>query len=156
MNLPKIQEKRVLYILLGTLVILFLLLITLLSRKQKLEQQIANQTPPSLPGGQQPSVSSLPRTVFSDYTLNTELPALPTSVKLSDLKTTRTTGEALDIATKIGFTNAIVDDGVNLVLVTDQAGDQQALLSFNKTSGNFLFTAEKGYPSGVSGGDPTS
>src|SRR3989344_6936445 len=158
MNLPKFQDKRVLYILVGTLVVLFVLLLTLISRKQRLEQQIATQTPPTgdTSAGKQIPISNLPKTVFSEYTLNATLPSLPTSVKLADLKTSYTTGEALDLATKIGFKKAIVDDGVNLVLVTDQAEGPQALLSLNKASGNFLFTSEGGFPSGVSGADPTS
>ena len=158
MNFQNLKERKVLYVLLGTLVVLFLLLVTLLNKKQKLEQQMTDQTtttsessasslPPSLP---------LPRATFAGYTLNTTLPSLPTSVKLSDVKTTYTTGEALNLATKIGFSKALVDEGVNLILVTDQAEGQQGLLSFNRTTGNFLFASDVGYPSGVSGADATT
>src|SRR3989338_8632918 len=147
MNFQNLKERKVLYVLLGTLVVLFLLLVTLLNKKQKLEQQMTDQTtttsessasslPPSLP---------LPRATFAGYTLNTTLPSLPTSVKLSDVKTTYTTGEALNLATKIGFSKALVDEGVNLILVTDQAEGQQGLLSFNRTTGNFLFASDVGY-----------
>src|SRR3990167_3618749 len=158
MNFQNLKERKLLYILLGTLIVLFLLLVTLLSKRQRLEQQIADQTSttsdssaPSIPAS-----SPLPRAVFSEYTLNTTLPSLPTSIKLSDLKTTYTTGEALNLATKIGFSKAIVDEGTNLVLVTDQAEGQQGLLTFNRTTGNFLFASDVGYPSGVSGADATT
>lgn len=155
MNLQKLHEKKVLYVLAGTFVILLLLLITLLGRKQQLDQQVANQTPPGNSSvTTQPSASKLPKTTFSSYTLNAQLPTLPASVKLSDLKTSFTTGEALDLATKLGFKKSIVDDGVNLVLVTDQVDGQQALLSINKTNGNLLYSSESGFLSG--GSDPTS
>ena len=158
MNFQNLKERKLLYILLGTLIVLFVLLLTLLSKRQRLEQQIADQTSttsdssaPSLPAS-----LPLPRAVFSDYTLNTTLPTLPTSVKLSDLKTSYTTGEALNLSTKIGFSKAIVDEGVNLILVTDQAEGQQGLLSLNKINGNFIIVSETGYPSGVTGGDATT
>ncbi|MBI4226341.1 hypothetical protein HY612_04475 [Candidatus Roizmanbacteria bacterium] len=160
MNEEKLKEKRVLYILLGTLIILFLLLLSLLSRRQKLDQrlleQAQQQNTTDTSAGKAPLTLPLPNTAFSGYTLNAELPSLPESVKLSDLKTSFTTGEALDLATKIGFDNSIVDDGASMILVTDQSGDQQSLLTVSKTTGGFLVVSEIGYPSGVSGADITA
>ena len=122
MNPQSPKEKRVLYILLGTLIILFILLISLLTRKKSLEQQGLIPQPPSneMISNQPPVKLALPQPVFSDYTLETDLPVLPASVKLSDIKTSYTTGEALNFATKIGFPQAIVEEGVDLVFVTDQ------------------------------------
>src|SRR3989338_902360 len=160
MNLQKVGDKRVFYILVGTLILLFVLLLSLLSKKRVLDQQILTQnqqgTDQSQNQGLPPQTvsSPLPQTVFSDYTLNTNLPTLPDSVKLSDLKTSYTTGEALDLATKIGFENSIVDDGVGMILVTDQGENQQGLLPMRKKNGDWLLVSEKGYPSGST--DPTA
>ena len=89
LNLQKIQDKRLLYILLGTLVILFVLFLTLLSRQKQVQEELANQAPPLDSYTEQlPPTSPLPQTIFSDYSLNTDFPTLPVSVKLSDLKTT--------------------------------------------------------------------
>lgn len=154
LNLHKLQDKRVFYILAGTLVILLVLFVTLLSRQKKLQEEADRSLPPDTT--QQQTSYPLPSTKFADYTLNTELPSLPTSVKLSDLKSSFTTGEALDLATKVGFQNSLVNDGVGIILVTDQGEgeNQQGLLSINKTTGNFVVVSEKGYPTG--GSDPTS
>ena len=162
MNLQKVADKRVFYILVGTLILLFVLLLSLLSKKRVLDQQNLTQyqqgTGQDQNQGLPPQSVSFPfpRTVASDYTLNTDLPTLPDSVKLSDLKTSYTTGEALDLATKIGFTNAVVNDGTDVIFVTDQDEnqDQQGLLTISKTTGNWVIVTEKGYPSGAS--DPTS
>lgn len=157
MNPQNPKEKRVLYVLLGTLIILFILLISLLTRKKSLEQQGLIPSPPSNEtiSNQPPVKVALPQPVFSDYTLGTDLPTLPASVKLSDIKTSYTTGEALNFATKIGFPQAIVEEGVDLVFVTDQPDNPQALLTINRKTGNLMFSAESGYPAG-GGTDPTS
>ena len=154
MNLQKVADKRVFYILVGTLILLFVLLLSLLSKKRVLDQQNLTQyqqgTGQDQNQGLPPQSVSFPfpRTVASDYTLNTDLPTLPDSVKLSDLKTSYTTGEALDLATKIGFTNAVVNDGADVIFVTDQDEnqDQQGLLTISKTTGNWVIVTEKGYP----------
>src|SRR3989344_5468715 len=153
-NFHKLQDKRVFYILAGTLVILLVLFVTLLNKQKKIRELANRSQNQNNNVGQPPLSLPLPRAQFAGYTLQAELPSLPTSVKLSDLKTSYTTGEALDIATKIGFKNSVVDDGVNLVLVTNQEEDQQTMLSFNKTNGVFLFASELGYPSG--GSNPES
>lgn len=154
MNLYKLQNKKIFYIFAGTLVILLILFFTLLTKQKKLQEQTNESQPLSNAFGQQLTKNPLPRTVFSDYTLNTELPTLPPTVKLSDLKVSYTTGEALDFATKMGFNNPIVNEGVNLILVTNQENDQETMLSINKMNGNWVFVSEKGIAS--SGTDPTS
>src|SRR3989344_962397 len=156
LNLQKFQDKRVFYILVFTLVILFVLFLTLLSRQQKVQEELAlqNQQVEELMGTPPTSTSPLPQTVFSDYALNTDFPSLPASVKMSDLKTTYTTGEALDLATKVGFSNAIVDDGVNMIMVTDDADGLQSALFISKTTGSVMLVTESGFPTG--GSDPES
>ena len=158
MILRKVTEKRIVYILAGTLILLLIVLISLINKKRVLDQQIMTQQGSELSQDQgvPPVASSLPRTAFADYTLNTDLPTLPTSVKLADLKTSHTTGEALDLATRIGFNNPVVDEGAGMVLVSDQDGEgnQVGLLQISKKSGDFLIVSETGYP--TEGTDPVS
>src|SRR3989344_5241229 len=154
LDFHKLQDKRVFYILAGTLVILLVLFVTLLNRQKKLKEEAIQSQNQNNTTDQAPVSFPIPQTQFAGYTLSAELPSIPTSVKLSDLKTSYTTGEALDLATNMGFTNPIVDEGVNIILVTSNEEEQQTMLNINKKNGNWLFVSEKGVAS--TGSDPTT
>lgn len=147
MDMQKVMNKKVFYILLATLIFMLVLFVVLLSRNkitQRLTPEVGTEN--TTPAQRQTKTQPLPKTNFSEYSLNVVFPTLPALFKTYTFKTSVTAEEVQNWAKTIGFKNVVIKEGANLIMATDQMENDQALLSVNKNNGSFLLINNTGFP----------
>lgn len=107
-------------------------------------------------GGAYPQVTTrrAPEVRFESYTLETNRADVPDQVKFYRLGTGFSSADALALGRRVGFSNAKLDDGVNLAFVSSGEQNFDEVLIFDKRTGGFFFASNNGRLPKVAASDP--
>ncbi len=136
-------------IILGFLLILLIVILTILSTKQKIIKESQKSQVPTLSVKQPPKldVKSLPQVEFETWTDPGVFTLAPQTARVFDLKTNYTTAQALSFAKKLGITTTEVKENEGLIIIDqrEKANPQKgSFMLFESKIGSFTFGTTRG------------